>query len=121
MYTCQQYLHQGQQDHLLTEAYPLPKFVKNAALMGPGIKVIKLEYSFRLKLKRNDWLLADHVGKQPIIAFYLESENELKFYNLEAWSMAVLFKILKVLFFRRNKKAYETMSMTGILGKSKWK
>ena len=25
------------------------------------------------------------VRKQPIIALYLESENELKFYNLEAW------------------------------------
>ena len=24
-----------------------------------GIKVIKLEYSIRLKLKHNDWLLAD--------------------------------------------------------------
>ena len=33
------------------------------------------------KIKRNDWLLAD---KQPIIALYSESENELKFYNLEA-------------------------------------
>ena len=26
------------------------------------------------------------VRKQPIIAFYFEFENELKFYNLEAWS-----------------------------------
>ena len=25
------------------------------------------------------------VHKQPIIALYFESENELKFYNLEAW------------------------------------
>ena len=25
----------------------------------PGLKVIKLEYSLRLKIKRNDWLLAD--------------------------------------------------------------
>ena len=25
----------------------------------PGLGVIKLEYSFRLKIKRNDWLLAD--------------------------------------------------------------
>ena len=44
------------------------------------------------KIKRNDWLLADtcpqaannrvlltRVRKQPIIAFYFESENELKF------------------------------------------
>ena len=25
----------------------------------PGIEVIKLEYSLKLKIKRNDWLLAD--------------------------------------------------------------
>ena len=27
--------------------------------------------------------------KQPIIALYFESENDLKFYNLEAWSSVV--------------------------------
>ena len=47
-----------------------------------GLEVIKLEYSLTLKIKRNDWLL--RVRKQPIIALYFESENELKFYNLEA-------------------------------------
>ena len=36
----------------------------------PGLVVIKLEFSLRLKIKCNDWLLV---------------ENELKFYNLEAW------------------------------------
>ena len=41
-----------------------------------GFEVLKLEYSLRLKIKRNDWLL---VRKQPIIALYFESENELKF------------------------------------------
>ena len=25
----------------------------------PGLEVIKIEYSLRLKIKRNDWLLAD--------------------------------------------------------------
>ena len=30
--------------------------------------------------------LRTRVRKQPIIAFYFEFENELKFYNLEAWS-----------------------------------
>ena len=25
----------------------------------PGLEVIKLEYSLKLKIKRNDWLLAD--------------------------------------------------------------
>ena len=27
--------------------------------VGPGPEVIKLEYSLRLKIKGNDWLLAD--------------------------------------------------------------
>ena len=27
--------------------------------VGPGLEVIKLQYSLRLKIKRNDWLLAD--------------------------------------------------------------
>ena len=39
----------------------------------PGLEVIKLELILRLKIK------------QPIIAFYFESETVLKFYNLEAW------------------------------------
>ena len=30
--------------------------------------------------------LRTRVRKQPIIALYFESENELKLYNLEAWS-----------------------------------
>ena len=30
--------------------------------------------------------LRTRVHKQPIIALYFESENELKFYNLQAWS-----------------------------------
>ena len=37
--------------------------------------------------------LRTRVRKQPIIAFYFESENELKFYNLEAWNHAVEFII----------------------------
>ena len=47
-----------------------------------GPEVIKLEFILRLKIKRYDWLLAN---KQPIIALYFEFENELNFYNLEAW------------------------------------
>ena len=31
--------------------------------------------------------LRTHVRKQPIIALYFESENELKLYNLEALSV----------------------------------
>ena len=59
-----------------------------------SLEVIKLEFSLRLKIKDNDWLLADtsamigclrtRVRKQPIIVLYFESETELKFYNLEA-------------------------------------
>ena len=41
--------------------------------IGPGIEVVKLEFILRLKIKRNDWLLAD------------TSETGLKVYNLEAW------------------------------------
>ena len=33
--------------------------------------------------------LRTRVRKQPIIALYFESENELKFYNLEAWRSGV--------------------------------
>ena len=36
----------------------------------PGLEVIKLEYSLKLKIKRKDWLL---------IVLYFELENELKF------------------------------------------
>ena len=41
----------------------------------PGLEVIKLDYILRLKIKRNDWLLADKcVPKQPIIiVLYLSS------------------------------------------------
>ena len=61
--------------------------------MTSGLEVIKLEFILRLKIKHNDWLLAEsamigclgtRVHKQPIIALYFESENELKIYNLEA-------------------------------------
>ena len=41
---------------------------------GPGLEVIKLEFILRLKIKRNDWLLA-RVRKQPIISLYFESET----------------------------------------------
>ena len=51
----------------------------------PGLEVIKLEYSLKLKIKRNDWLLGD-------IALYFE--NELKFYNLEAWKFVNTVKLV---------------------------
>ena len=54
------------------------------SLKSSGLKVINLECSLKLKTKHIDWLLADTVHKQPIIALYFKSENELKFYNLRA-------------------------------------
>ena len=51
-----------------------------------GLEVVKLEFILRHKIKHKDWLLATRVHKQTIIALYFESETELKFYNLEAWS-----------------------------------
>ena len=50
----------------------------------PDLEVIKFEYSRKLKIKRNDGRLRTLVRKQPIIAFYFEFENELKFNNLVA-------------------------------------
>ena len=35
------------------------KNLKMCLLFYPGIKVIKLEYSLKVKIKCNDWLLAD--------------------------------------------------------------
>ena len=46
---------------------------------------LKLEYSLRLKKSAMIGCLRTRVRKEPIIALYFESENELKFYNLEAW------------------------------------
>ena len=37
--------------------------------------------------------LRTHVRKQPIIALYFESENELKFYNLEASASSFLLRL----------------------------
>ena len=33
------------------------------------------------------------VHKQPIIALYFESENEVKFYNLEAISVILMIRV----------------------------
>ena len=44
------------------------KYLRNCVICGktceiylrkPGLEVIKLEYILRLKIKRNDWLIAD--------------------------------------------------------------
>ena len=44
-----------------------------------GLEVIKPEFILGLKIKRNDWL-------------YFESENVLKFYNLEARSRVIVLR-----------------------------
>ena len=63
----------------------------------PGLAVIKLELIFRLKIKRNDLLLA------LIVALYLESETVLKFYSLEALSFpsSLLSSMQKSVFSQR--------------------
>ena len=64
-------------------------------ILSSGLEVIKLEKSLKLKIKGNEWLLADsclqtRVRKQSIIALYFEFENELNFYNLKAWHVNFL-------------------------------
>ena len=53
----------------LTELHMTGKTLIRFPYQNPGLEVITLDYSLRLKIKCNDWLLADTV---------------LKFYNLEA-------------------------------------
>ena len=60
----------------------------NSSLETPGLEVVKLEYSLRLKIKRNHQIgcLRTCLRKQPIIVLSFESENLLKFYKLESGS-----------------------------------
>ena len=48
------------------------------------LKVIKLEYSLELKIKHNDWLLANTCPQSTNHCAFFESEIALMFYNLEA-------------------------------------
>ena len=45
--------------------------------MRTGLEVIKLEFIFKLKIKRNVWVLADttRVRKPPMIAPYFEARS----------------------------------------------
>ena len=52
---------------------PLPTLISRAS---PGPEVIKLEYTIKLKIKRNDWLLAE----AAIYLLYFETETVLKFF-----------------------------------------
>ena len=47
------------------------------------------EVRLRLKIKHNDWLLADTCPQAANYVLYFESENELKFYNSTAWYMYI--------------------------------
>ena len=40
------------------EYYDACHYLTGQQVSGPGLEVIKLEYSLRLKIKRYDWLLA---------------------------------------------------------------
>ena len=51
------------------------------------LEVIKLEYSRKFKIKRNDWLLAYRCPQAVKHCALFEFENELKYYNLEARSL----------------------------------
>ena len=73
---------------------------KSFITSGPGAQVIKLEYSLTLKIQRDDWLLRTRVRKQPIITLYFEFENELKFYNLKAWSFLRILIVRSAVPFR---------------------
>ena len=53
----------------------------------PGVEVIKLEFILRLKIKHNDWLLADTCPQADNHLALFEFENELKSYNLEVRSV----------------------------------
>ena len=77
----------------------------------PGLEVIKLEFILRLKIKLNDWLLADTCPQAANhCAFCFESENVLKFYNLKAWAYLELLEtttlkpVLKLLLENRQNK-----------------
>ena len=62
----------------------MPKLKLKHIAWISGLEVIQLEYSLRLKINRNDWLLADTCPLAANLALSFESDNELKFYNLEA-------------------------------------
>ena len=44
---------------LSTKEVKISQVFIDMSIVLPGLEVIKLEYKLRLKIKRNDWLLAD--------------------------------------------------------------
>ena len=57
---------------------------------------MKLESILRLKIMRNDWLLADMCPQAANHCALFESETVLKFYNLDAFLTIVLPKYVNV-------------------------
>ena len=57
-----------------------------------GLKVIKLEYSLRLKIKGNDWLLVDKCLQTANHCTLFWVWEWTQIYNLEAWSMVIVLK-----------------------------
>ena len=65
--------------------------MKKSITSRPGLLVIKLEFNLKLKIKRNDWLLADTCPQAANHCDYFQFENELEFNNLEALFMVYFF------------------------------
>ena len=56
--------------------------------VSSGLEVMKLEFNLKLKIKCNDWLLADTCPQAANrCRLYFEFETVLKFYNLNAWTL----------------------------------
>ena len=64
--------------------------------MSPGLEVIDLEFILNLRIKSNDWLLADTCPQAANRYAYFEFETVLQFYNLETRSpdKSVYWKIV---------------------------
>ena len=52
--------------------------------MAPGLEVIEIQFILRLKIKHNDWLVADTCPPAANHCAFFESETVIKFYNLGA-------------------------------------
>ena len=60
------------------------RIVLSEKLLSTGLEVIKFEYILKIKIKHNDWLLADTCLQAVNHCTLFWVLNELKFYNFEA-------------------------------------
>ena len=60
----------------------------------PSPKFIELECILKLKIKRNDWLLAGTCPQAANHRLYFGFGNSLKFYNPQTWSLSWIFMLL---------------------------